>query len=161
MAQEKSNKQNQQFIGQQTIDHQYFEQFEASRGHKHPDEWMKLYADRANETKKEIISLHEEYMQSVDSLDAAKHAIRSMVHSKMQEQAKAQPDEVAIAALKDSIHKAVSQKTMHAKNIAMNQRKKEQKYHEKNEQVEGFRTFTSEIAHAPSSQNHHEMAFIW
>ena len=126
MAQKKVNKQNQQFIGQQTIDRQYFEQLEASTDNKQPEEWMDFYEAQANETKKRIIANHYEREESMDSFDAAKRDIKKGVSFLMKEKAKEQPDAVTIAGLNHAIDDARTRMKMHGKNSQKVMRRREQ-----------------------------------
>ena len=116
MAQKKVNKQNQQLIGQQTIDRQYFEQLEASTDNKQPEEWMDFYEAQANETKKRIIANHYEREESMDSFDAAKRDIKKGVSFLMKEKAKEQPDAVTLAGFNHAIQDARTRMKMHGKN---------------------------------------------
>jgi len=133
MAQTTVNHQNQQFIGQQTIDRQHLEQLEASIDHVHPAEWMKLYEDKANAAKKDLITMHEEVTEIMDSLNGCKREIKLAVSAMMEQKAKTHPVKETIAGLMDEIQNVRTRMKRHVENRAVIRRKRGQKIDEMKE----------------------------
>ena len=114
----------------QFIHRQHLELFEATSDEKSCEQWMALYKNRANETKKDIQAMHEPCTMQIDLHEAAKKDIRQGIIQRKQEEKKFDRDEEMIMGINGGLHQARLKMKAHATLLGSMRRMREQKQHE-------------------------------